>query len=226
MATKLSQAARKLLEQAGCSEIADDFVILGSTDLRILLSRRAVEDLNDQAREVAAVGAGAQGKKSTTELKLTDCQKRLTLADLALVEQDLRIKLPEAFRSFYLQHNGGTPDRTTWVDPAGKFDDIEVRDFLSMLYFNSKGDDPDFTLNGIARSQWAAGDLPKSLLPFAIDWGGNYLCLDIADGKVCYFLRDVWSDNLSTEKNREINTRPVAESFSQFVSGLIPGEPD
>ena len=53
MSTKLSQAARQLLEQAGCSEIADDYVIIGSTDLRILLSRRAIEDINAQAREAA-----------------------------------------------------------------------------------------------------------------------------------------------------------------------------
>lgn len=54
MATKLRQAARKLLEQAGFSEIADDYVILGSTDLRILSSKRAVEDLSAQAREASA----------------------------------------------------------------------------------------------------------------------------------------------------------------------------
>ena len=51
MPTKLSKAAIKLLEEAGCSEVSDDYVILGSTDLRILLSQRAVEDLNTQARE-------------------------------------------------------------------------------------------------------------------------------------------------------------------------------
>lgn len=50
MAATLSQAAYKLLSEAGCSEVADDYVILGGTDLRILLSRRAVEDLNAQAR--------------------------------------------------------------------------------------------------------------------------------------------------------------------------------
>lgn len=53
MATKLSQAAQQLLQQAGCNEVADDYVILGSTDHRILLSRRAIEDLNSQAREAA-----------------------------------------------------------------------------------------------------------------------------------------------------------------------------
>lgn len=53
MAKKLTKAANKLLEEAGCSEIADDFVIFGQTDLRILLSDAAVEDLNQQARDQA-----------------------------------------------------------------------------------------------------------------------------------------------------------------------------
>lgn len=53
MATVLSAGAKDLLKEAGCNEVADDYVILGSTDLRILLSRKAVEDLNLQAREKA-----------------------------------------------------------------------------------------------------------------------------------------------------------------------------
>jgi len=57
MATKLSQAACDLLEQAGCNEIADDYVILGSTDLRILLSQRAIRDLNAQADEASEIFA-------------------------------------------------------------------------------------------------------------------------------------------------------------------------
>ena len=54
MATTLRQAAMKLLRDAGCSEVADDYVIIGTTDLRILLSCRAIEDLNAQAREAEA----------------------------------------------------------------------------------------------------------------------------------------------------------------------------
>ena len=52
---KLTKAAKKLLQEAGCSEIADDFVVLGQTDLRILLSDAAVDDLNAQAREMAVL---------------------------------------------------------------------------------------------------------------------------------------------------------------------------
>ncbi|MFK4705696.1 hypothetical protein ABIC83_002535 [Roseateles asaccharophilus] len=51
MATQLSKAALEMLEKAGFTEVSDDFVVHGQTDIRILLCRRAVEDLNAQARE-------------------------------------------------------------------------------------------------------------------------------------------------------------------------------
>lgn len=53
MPKKLTKAAKKLLTDAGCSEIDDTYVVLGQTDLRILLSDSAVDDLNHQAREEA-----------------------------------------------------------------------------------------------------------------------------------------------------------------------------
>lgn len=50
---RLTQAAVKMLEAAGCNEIADDCIVIGTTDVRVLLSHRAVADLNERAREWA-----------------------------------------------------------------------------------------------------------------------------------------------------------------------------
>lgn len=52
----LSKAAKRLLEDAGCTEVADDYIVLFNSDVRVLLSHRAVSDLNQQAREAAIVG--------------------------------------------------------------------------------------------------------------------------------------------------------------------------
>lgn len=46
---KLSKAAKEMLEKAGCTEVADDYIILFNSDVTILLSHRAVADLNRQA---------------------------------------------------------------------------------------------------------------------------------------------------------------------------------
>ena len=42
---KLSKAAVAMLEDAGCNEIGDDFIVIRTTDVRGLLSHRAVADL-------------------------------------------------------------------------------------------------------------------------------------------------------------------------------------
>lgn len=63
---KLSQAARHMLEGAGCNEFDDDYIVIGNIDVLVMLSHRAVADLNRQARErdIAAIAdkSKADGK--------------------------------------------------------------------------------------------------------------------------------------------------------------------
>jgi hypothetical protein len=49
--TRLSQAAIEMLREAECNEVADDFIMVGNVGVMVLLSHRAVADLNRQARE-------------------------------------------------------------------------------------------------------------------------------------------------------------------------------
>lgn len=47
----LSKAAHQMLDDAGCTEVADDYIVLFNSDVLILLSNNAVRDLNKQAKE-------------------------------------------------------------------------------------------------------------------------------------------------------------------------------
>lgn len=53
---KLSKAAIKLLNDADVRELGDDFIVIGNIGVTVLLSHRAVEDLNRQARDREATG--------------------------------------------------------------------------------------------------------------------------------------------------------------------------
>jgi 7-cyano-7-deazaguanine synthase len=158
--------------------------------------------------------------------EFTKCKKTLCESDLSAVEHHLRIKLPTDLRQHYLRYNGGKPENTCWVFANREYDDIEVRDFIPIRYTKDFGDDPDFTAEGRAREGWAGNTLPNNLFPFAFDWGGNYFCVDHQTSAIYYYLRDVWSEKLSAEKNFEINTRFMANSLSEFLNGLVPGEDD
>ncbi|MES2739949.1 MAG: SMI1/KNR4 family protein [Pseudomonadota bacterium] len=150
----------------------------------------------------------------------TDCEKKITQTDISLVENDLSIKFPEAFKSHYLIFNGGTPKNTLWIDPEGKWDENEVGDFLPLRFRKSKSDDPDFTIDGIAREEWASRKLPPSLVPFAVDWGGNYFCINHITGEIFFYVKDIWDEKFSDEDNWKNNTRYITSSIQSFVDNL------
>jgi hypothetical protein len=67
---KLSKAAVQMLEDAGCNEVADDYIVIGDAQhVTVLLSAKAVEDLNRQARatdrfagDTAILGSGGRAR--------------------------------------------------------------------------------------------------------------------------------------------------------------------
>jgi len=154
------------------------------------------------------------------EIKFTDTQKKLTEQDFRLIEQDLGISIPIQLRNHYFNYNGGTPDRTIFYDPIGRFDYIEIRDFIPMLYNKDFEDDQDYTLNGLAKLGWNETTIPRDLLPFALDWGGNYLCISLTTEEIYFFARDILSDNLTIDSNFKVNTRLLCKSFNEFIDSL------
>lgn len=56
--------------------------------------------------------------------------------------------------------------------------------------------------------------MPPSLLPFAMDWGDHYFCVNASDGKVYYLLRE---DMLAWEVRwGEVMDRSVFRSRKLF----------
>ena len=77
-----------------------------------------------------------------------------------------------------------------------------------------------FTLEGRAINEWELNELPRNLIPFAFDWGGNYLCLEKNSWQIIYYVRDVWSENISREANFKKNSFVIAKSFEEFLNYL------
>ena len=139
--------------------------------------------------------------KEVVMLSFYDCDKNLSENDFNEVEKKLELSFPASFKSHYFKWNGGTPNLSCFVNDNIDYDYIEIRDFIPMKYSKQFEDDPDFTLEGRAINEWEVNELPKNLIPFAFDWGGNYLCLEKNSWQIIYYVRDVWSENISREAN-------------------------
>ena len=158
--------------------------------------------------------------KEVAMLNFYDCDKNLFGNDFNEVEKKLEVSFPSSFKSHYFKWNGGTPNLSCFVNDNIDYDYIEIRDFIPMKYSKPFEDDPDFTLEGRAINEWDLNELPRNLIPFAFDWGGNYLCLEKNSWQIIFYVRDVWSENISREANFEKNSIVIAKSFDEFLNCL------
>lgn len=149
------------------------------------------------------------------EIKFNECEKSLSKTDIIHVEKRLDIKLPNEFKMHYLKYNGGRPNKTLWVDKKGKIEDLEIRDFISLLFNRDFKDDPVFSQPERIIKEWAERKVPKDLIPFAYLWKLGYICLNISDYKIYYFDR----------RSKPHNSILISESFQDFLDSLQKIEP-
>ncbi|PIT22544.1 hypothetical protein BGI37_13685 [Snodgrassella alvi] len=153
--------------------------------------------------------------------KFYDSEQAINRVDLNEVEKLLKIKIPVQLRQFLLHHNGGMPENNTWLDPESEFEEVVIHELIPIKYYKKSNNNKNYLMPSIAEDLWDRKLLPETLLPFAIDAGGNYFCIDINNGKIYYYTLDTWSDNLSLTDNQNMNTHFLCNSFNEFISKLV-----
>ena len=96
----------------------------------------------------------------------------LTNADLIEVEKAFHFTFPSEFRRHYLRYNGGSPERNLFKKNNRIF---VVQEFLQIKFGTREFEETfrDFKIDNEI--------LPKNLVPFAVDPGGDYYCFSIGD---------------------------------------------
>ncbi|WP_260436518.1 SMI1/KNR4 family protein [Burkholderia sp. Bp9004] len=141
----------------------------------------------------------------------------LSTADFARAEAQMGKSLPEGLKEFLLSVNGGVPERTYWPIDGGEF--LWVKRFLSLI--DSLGRGPTIEQSYLNGQQRAF--LPSDLIPFAIDHGGNFFCLDEA-GRVYFYAVDAWSPDATFEANVQHAKSYLTVEIRAFIEGLEPDE--
>ncbi len=127
----------------------------------------------------------------------------ITESDISEFEATYKVQLPEDYKDFLVENNGGRPEKN--------FFPFQDDGFIIAWFFNLKnGKD---TLEWTLQLLWIAEQtIPRNLLPVARGQGADFycICLDSNNyGKV--FL---WYGNIDEEPFE------VASSFSELVDGL------
>lgn len=148
-------------------------------------------------------------------------EKKVSINDIDYVEKQLKIKIPSQLKDFILKQNGGIPENNVWIDKSDEYDYVSIQEFIPIKHYKIFDNDKNYLMNGIAEKLWSESILPKTLLPFAKDAGGNYFCISLTDGQIYYYTLDTWSDNLSLSENYNQSTRFLCNNFNKFISNLV-----
>ena len=145
-------------------------------------------------------------------MKIKTTATLLTEVDISEFEISFKIKLPEEYRNFMLEQNGGRPEKEWGFDfvetgnsnPTGSI----ICDFLAIsTKYNS--------LQNAYRNLIESKEIPPGLLPIANDPGGNIIFLSVAKddyGKVCF-----GNHELEDPETGYIVMSPIADSFIEFI---------
>lgn len=141
-----------------------------------------------------------------------EAEEPVTTDDILRLEHQLGVPLPEDYRSFLIQHNGGRPAPNVFsIATDGTATDDTIAWFLCI-----KPDDVNDILETASALQ---GRIPGYLLPIAVDPFGNYICIGISGsdyGRI-YF----WDHELESTGS---NIYFLAHSFNDLLDSLKEGD--
>ncbi|MBK9259821.1 MAG: SMI1/KNR4 family protein [Polyangiaceae bacterium] len=147
-----------------------------------------------------------------TMLEIVESGRKLSVDDLARVEQSIGRPLPEQYGAFLLAHNGGRP-RPNLIDIHGAdFKGTDISVFHGI-------DDSTESCDLLWNLEVLEGCKDNKLLPIACDSGGNIFMLDLSKehhGEVLYF------------DSAEVPPRPyfLAKDFNGFLAQIRDWTPE
>ena len=147
--------------------------------------------------------------------KITNPGPPVSQEQISLLEKELAIELPESYRGFLLETNGGEPSPDEFIVPGWEGEASAVSSFFSI------SDDKEAGLESEILSFKAR--IPDSIIPIGTDPGGNLICIGIADtnrGKVYFWDHEDELDENGESKLDFSNTYLVAGSFDEFMENL------
>ncbi len=157
------------------------------------------------------------------EMILSDSGEQLTSQDIREIEQKLSLVLPDDYKAFMLESNGGMPEGDYVFEFFDEVTEKTNHSVIQEFFILNKEESDDYDdLMTNCMELWDEEMLGKDDIPFALDPGGNYLCLSLGsdDYGTVYLCNHEYDD---AETGYLVNSK-VADSFSAFIEGLVLDE--
>lgn len=141
--------------------------------------------------------------------KILNTKGNITEKDLVEIENKYNFKFPQDFFSHYLKYNGGTLQKDIYKDEDGD-------EFVFNWFIPIKSESRN--LETVLDLLWVDGTIPRWLIPFADDPGGDLYCFSIDEddkGAIYY-----WSHEYDYGEDPEEHVYFLAGSLKEFIDAM------
>lgn len=138
-----------------------------------------------------------------------DLSKKIFPSDIGDIENKLGFKLPKKLVQHYFNFNGGTTDKPLFYSEISDVE-IYISAFYPIKYFNTNDEQ---TLEDTYLSYRNNEIFPSNFLPFAFDWGGNQICINLDNDNIVV----IWMD---TGEFTNDCIEVLSNDFTEFIEKL------
>jgi hypothetical protein len=161
-------------------------------------------------------------EKKMGDMEIQESKAPVSAERIAMVEEALRIRLPAQYKQFLLEHNGGRPKLCAFNcrDKTGPYSDSVVNWFLAIHDGKYNNFEWFFRTFKVADAR-----LPETLVPIAIDPGGNLICISVSgpdEGAVYFWDHELEPSPADRSTVGYPNVHLIADSFDEFLVNLRP----
>ena len=148
--------------------------------------------------------------KKRITLEIINSSKKLSKEDIIEFQKNLTVNLPEYFYDFYNANNGGVVSKNSfYINVEDSY--VEVSFFIPIKYKLDKLG--DVIIETSYQTLINKNVLIPIYVPFAVDWGGNYFCINTNNDSVVLVLADL---GVFAEKNIKF----LSNNFYDFINHL------
>ncbi len=154
---------------------------------------------------------------------LTDGGKKIGIKEMSAFEKDLGVKLPEDYKDFMIESNGGMPEDDLLFDFMDEVTNQKNTSLIQEFFIvYTKDNDESDNLKNNCQELWDDQALSREMFPFGQDPAGNFLCISLKKddyGKVYYC-----SHEFEDAETGYLVQSEIAISFSAFLNCLYVDE--
>lgn len=143
----------------------------------------------------------------------------LSHSDIEELEKLVGAKLPDDFKEFYMKSNGGYPDQDLYICDI-EYEPLRFNEFKPVALISTPDKERTKYIGGCYQTMIHRNAIPQNILPFGLDDGGNFFCLNLDNYSIGYYAMDSYDNEKSINENHKELWQELNHSFSEFINSL------